>query len=141
MNGSPVCVDATLVVRLVADPRDKQVLALWENWISERRVLCAPSLLYFEVTNALYRYQQAEFISPSAMKLALEAALSLPIKLHGEPELHALAFDLAARFSLSATYDAHYLALAQHLGGEFCSADKKLVKRVQSELPWVHFVQ
>ena len=63
MNSSSVCVDANIVVRLVADPRDKLVRALWEQWDSEKRVLCAPTLLYFEVTNALYRYQRAELMS------------------------------------------------------------------------------
>lgn len=141
MNSSSVCVDANLVVRLVADPRDKLVRTLWEQWDSEKRLLCAPTLLYFEVTNALYRYQRAELMSSSSMRLALNAALSLPIRLYGEEKLHSLAIDFAERFSLPAAYDAHYLALAQHLSAEFWSADKRLIKAVQAALPWVHSVE
>lgn len=37
------------------------------------------------------------------------------------------ALDLAERLSLSATYDAHYLALAEWLGAEFWTADQRLV--------------
>jgi len=140
MNSSSVCVDANLVVRLVADPGDRSVRTLWEQWDSERRLLCAPTLLYFEVTNALYRYRKATLMSASSMRLALNAALSLPIRLYGEEKFHPLAIDFAERFSLPAAYDAHYLALAQYLSAEFWSADKKLIRAVQATLPWVHSI-
>jgi predicted nucleic acid-binding protein len=45
------------------------------------------------------------------------------------------------RFSLPAAYDAHYLALAAQLGGEFWTADAKLAGVVQAELPWVRLVE
>lgn len=140
MTNSLVCVDANIVVRLVADPDDTLVRALWEQWDAEKRRLCAPTLLYFEVTNALYRYWKTAFISSSAMRLALNAALSLPIRLYEKKNLHPLAIDLAERFSLPAAYDAHYLALAQHLSAEFWSADKKLISALKGALPWVHSV-
>jgi predicted nucleic acid-binding protein len=51
--------------------------------------------------------------------------------------LHQRALDLAERFSLPVAYDTHYLALAEQLGAEFWTADRKLVRAVQSALPWV----
>jgi predicted nucleic acid-binding protein len=54
--------------------------------------------------------------------------------------LHWRAMDLAERFSLPAVYDAHYLALAERLGGEFWTADRRLVEAVQGALPWVRLV-
>jgi len=41
--------------------------------------------------------------------------------------------DLAARFSLPAIYDAHYLALAERLGSEFWTADRRLGQAAQME--------
>jgi predicted nucleic acid-binding protein len=140
MRNSWLCVDANLVIRLVADPRDEAVRRMWEQWDAEKRQLAAPTLLYYEVSNALYRYQTQGFLSASAMRLALQAALSLPLSLYGEADLHWRALDLAARFSLPATYDAHYLALAERLGGEFWTADRRLVQAVQMELEWVRLV-
>jgi len=90
---------------------------------------------------ALYRYQKQGLLSASAVRLALEAALSLPLRLHGESDLHWQALDLAERFSLPAAYDAHYLALAEWLGGEFWTADRRLAQAVQTALPWVHLVE
>ncbi|MEA3377918.1 MAG: type II toxin-antitoxin system VapC family toxin [Chloroflexota bacterium] len=138
MNNSPLCVDANLVIRLVADPSDEQVRSTWERGEADHRRIAAPTLLFYEVSNALYWYQHAGMMSHAAVRLALRAALALPIRLYGEPELHARALDLAQRLSLSAAYDAHYLALADWLGAEFWTADRRLARTVQDELPWVH---
>jgi predicted nucleic acid-binding protein len=137
MNSSWLCVDANLVVRLVADPKDESIWGLWEQWDAEGQRLAAPTLLYYEVANALYRYRRQRLMSLSSVHLALKAAFSLPLHLFGEAALHQRALDLAERFSLPAAYDAHYLALAEQLGAEFWTADRRLVQAVQPALPWV----
>jgi len=109
MSSSCLCVDANLVVRLVADPADESVQQLWEQWDAEGRQLAAPTLVTCEVTNALYRYQKLGLMSASSVRLALKAALALPLKLHGEADLHWRAVELAERFSLPAAYDGRYL--------------------------------
>ncbi len=43
MTSSPICVDANLVIRLVADPSDEFVCGSWERWYAENR--CAPQLV------------------------------------------------------------------------------------------------
>jgi len=116
MSSSWLCVDANLVVRLVADPKDELGRGLWEQWDAEGQQLAAPTLLHYEVTNALYRYRRQGWMSLVAVRLALKAAFSLPLHLYGEAALHQRALDLAERFSLPAAYDAHYLALAEQRG-------------------------
>jgi len=141
MSNSPLCVDANLVIRLIVDPKDKVIWKMWEQWDADRRQIAAPTLLYYEVSNALYRYQQAGMMSSSAVRKALKAALALPIRLYGDQELHRRALDMAERFSLPAAYDAHYLALAEWIGGEFWTADRRLAWAVQDDLPWVYIVE
>ena len=138
---SPVCVDASVVVRLLIDtPETVRVEALWDGWAAAERLIVAPSLLYYEVTNALYRYQKSGFLGQSAVQQALEAALALPLRLYAEADLHWRALELAGRLSLPAAYDAHYLALAEWLGAEFWTGDGRLARTVQAALPWVHVV-
>jgi predicted nucleic acid-binding protein len=119
------------------DPSDQVAQELWERWTTERRQLAAPTLLYYEVANSLYRYETLGLMSASSVQLALNATLALPINLQGEPDLHRRALELAKQFSLPAAYDAHYLALAEHLNGEFWTADGKLARSVQGSLTWV----
>jgi predicted nucleic acid-binding protein len=140
MLNTPICVDASLVVRLVADSTDEVVVALWQGWKEENRLLAAPTLLFYEVSNALYRYQKHNYLSAKAVDLALQAAQALPITLHGDPDLHRRALTLARRFALPAAYDAHYLALAERLGAQFFTADRRLVNTVGGQLDWVQHV-
>ena len=99
------------------------------------------SLLYYEVTNALHRYVvHGELFAEEASEL-LKLALKLDIDLYGDTDLHRRALNLAESLSLPATYDAHYLALAERLGAEFWTADKRLVRSVQKVMPWVRLLE
>ena len=138
MSSLWICVDASLVIRLVADPADEAVRRLWEGWDADGRLVAAPTLLYYEVTNGLFQYQRLGLLTSDAVQLAQQAALSLPISLHGQATLHRRALGLAGGLVLPATYDAHYLALAEALDAEFWTADKRLVHAVRETLPWVH---
>jgi len=140
VTSSWICVDANLVIRLVADPSNQAVRQLWTQWDTAHRQLAAPGLLTYEVANALYRYCTLGYMTASSVELALEAALALPLRLHHEATLHRRALALAGRFALPAAYDAHYLALAEYLNGEFWTANRTLAHVVQSELEWVYLV-
>ena len=72
MGNSWPCVDAHLGIRLVADPADQTIQALWDDWDAEHRHVAAPALLPNEVTNALFRYRKLGYLSSAAVQLALE---------------------------------------------------------------------
>ncbi|MDF1556145.1 MAG: type II toxin-antitoxin system VapC family toxin [Deferrisomatales bacterium] len=135
---SPLCVDASVVVRLLVDtPESARVHGLWEAWQAADRTLVAPTLLYYEVANALYRYEKAGELLGEEVQQALDTALALPVQRIGDNALHVEAALLARRIGLPATYDAHYLALAERLGAEFWTADRKLVRHLGAAFPWV----
>jgi predicted nucleic acid-binding protein len=54
--------------------------------------------------------------------------------------LSTRALELADRFGLSATYDAHYLALAEREGCEYWTADERLWNSVRAQLGWVRWL-
>jgi predicted nucleic acid-binding protein len=140
MLSSPICLDASFVVRVVTGTDDDVVHPIWRQWRHERRDFVAPILLRFEVTNALYRYQQRGVRNAEDTRITLRAALALPIQFRDDDDSHERALSFAARFNFSAAYDAHYLGLADRLGTEFWTADKKLAHSVSHALPWVHLV-
>ncbi len=141
MRNSPICVDASVMVRLLVPSRDSLARDKWEQWSTDSRSLIAPTLLYYEVANALYQYQRSGQLSAEAIRAALQAAQSLSVELLAEPEIHELALKIADQFELSATYDAHYLALSASFGAEFWTADRRLCRKVQPNMPWVHLLE
>jgi predicted nucleic acid-binding protein len=141
MTAGVVCVDANFVVYLVSsDPPETRFRDLWDQWQESEYRITAPALIYFEVSNSFHRLAVGRLLLPERASQFLEDALNLNITLYSDAELHQRALTLARQLTLPATYDAHYLALAQRLGAEFWTADRRLVQAVQATLPWVNLV-
>ncbi len=136
-----ICVDASFIARLlVGTPEQSQWETLWIQWHESASLIVAPTLLYYEISNALHRLTVANQLTIAQADQALSDALSLEIQLYGNNELHQQAIALARQLNLPAAYDAHYLALAQRLEAEFWTSDRRLFNAVQSTLTWVHLV-
>jgi predicted nucleic acid-binding protein len=136
-----ICVDASFIVRLLfTDPDDSSYQSLWDDWNEAEASIIAPSLLLFEVTNAIHRYAIAGAISEEIADQLITTATELPIELYWDASLHQQAIAIARRFSLPATYDAHYLALAEQRNAQFWTVDRRLARAVGSELSGFHYV-
>jgi predicted nucleic acid-binding protein len=141
MTSVLVCVDANLVVRLFSEvTTELRVRELWNQWLESECTIVAPTLIYYELTNAFHRSANAGQMLPQEAAQALAAVMNLNIRLYGDAELHQQALILARSLRLSATYDAHYLALAQRLECKFWTSDRRLVNSVQNTFPWVNLV-
>lgn len=95
----------------------------------------APALLYYDVTNAVYQQHRQKRIDTATVVTVMTAVLALPIHAYSDKEIHPAAHRLAARFTLPATYDAHYLATAEMFSADLWTADRKLSRAVRDELP------
>lgn len=144
MTDKLICADANFIVRLVSSQvPNSTFIILWEEWKVDQITVVAPTLFYYEVTNALYRMSKAGQMTIEQAKEALTDALSFNITLYGHrqlPNLHQTAFDLVNQFNLPASYDAHYLALAQHLNCDFYTGDKRLYNTVKNQISWIKLV-
>jgi len=58
MQSSPICIDASFIVRLILNPEDESLQNRWDQWTTEERQILAPQLLFFEVMNAFYQYEK-----------------------------------------------------------------------------------
>ena len=141
MNTSWVCVDASLVVPLLMEHSGERLEAQWAEWEADGYRFAAPSLLRYEVSNALYQYEKVGRLRGEVVDNALRAVLALPVQIFTDPLLHMTAVQMARRFSLPAAYDAHYLALADRLGAELWTLDQRLARAVEGEFSWVRVWQ
>jgi len=141
MTTSWVCVDASLVVKLVVEEVDsREARALWQNWQNEGRHIAAPPLLRYEVTSVLRKHVVRGFRTAAESQQALALALAFDIDYLEPVNLHQWALDLAERLNRPAAYDSHYLALAEYLGCEFWTADQRLVNSIHGKLPWAKWL-
>jgi predicted nucleic acid-binding protein len=141
MPSSPVCLDASFLLHwLIGGEAESQADALLEEWHRTGRPLIAPTLLHYEVTNALHRDVVRGWLLPEEARTLLDFVLRLGLHIYGDAELHRRALQLAEALSLPAAYDAHYLALAERVGAEFWTTDRRLANKVREALPWVHLL-
>ncbi len=141
-KSTTVCVDASVILRYVLQPENESMQSVWQSWIADEVSLVAPSLLFYEVTNALYQQQRNKVLSPETIWETLELSLDLPITLVNEQNLHLKAREIAMRFNLPATYDAHYLALAEWMEVDLWTADMRLVNSLKPfKVKWVKAIE
>jgi predicted nucleic acid-binding protein len=129
-----------MVVQYVANPQNIQVAEHMSRWVERQEWFIAPVLHGYEVLNGLHRYAATRQLSVAAVDAARRDAAALQVELVYDPQDHDRALELARRFNRPVTYDAHYLAVADRLGIELWTADKRLYNSVQHQLSWVHLV-
>jgi len=101
----------------------------------------APTLLKYELVNSVYQAVKHKTLDDSAARTVIESMFDLPITYFDDEHLHVTALEVSVRFGIRAAYDAHYVALAQHLGAELWTADKRLYNAVHQQLDFVHLVE
>ncbi|MGH3548819.1 MAG: type II toxin-antitoxin system VapC family toxin [Pseudonocardiaceae bacterium] len=119
---------------------DPAAVSVWGRLVQSDGDLIAPSLLYYEVANALYQQQRSDRVTTELAALQLDRCLRLPIDLHGDSRLHSRALEIAHEQHLPATYDAHYVALAERFRVPLWTCDRRLADALRDGSPEVHLV-
>ena len=138
-----VVVDTSLALKWVVYETDTPLAqTLLDNWIQRNFRILAPDLLMYEITNSLYkRIRRNELTlegADRAFSLLMKTNMNFEIITNEMLSLKAL--DIASRYKLPATYDAHYLALAEREECEFWTADERLYNSVKDQFSWVRFM-
>ena len=141
MSSAPtdVVVDASLGLKWVLNETDTPaallLLSEWEH-AGIRRV--APSWCACETGNVLFQSVRRGELTLAEVQELLDLVLAAVTLLPEEPADTRRAMALAHQHGQRATYDAQYLALAQHLGCELWTADERFVAALGGSLPFVH---
>lgn len=135
-----VCVDASVALMLLLrSEMEEKAEALWKGWIADGVTMVAPPLFSAEVTSVLREREYRGDLKPGEASEALDIALQLPVVVwEPDGELQRRAYEMAAKYNRPKAYDAQYLAVADLLGCEVWTADRRLVRGVNQ--PWVRWV-
>ncbi len=74
----------------------------------------------------------APFVETGRRGMGMQDLMSLGIVLHETPELHGQALKLASQLGPGAAYDAHYMVLAENLGCELWTADRRFHRAAEA---------
>ena|SRR5919206_5022208 len=112
-----IVVDASVVGKWLFrdEVRATYAATLLSNAVDTGERICAPLLVAFEATNFIRQRMVREGLSLALAHDLVDEFLALPLTLISVPPLHHDALTLCDAHLLPAAYDAHYVALAQHL--------------------------
>lgn len=137
-----VVVDTSIALKWVLSEVDSDIaLALVIEWTKKKVDIIAPALLIYEATNILYRDARADKIAFDTAKNGIDVILErVALEFLQEPTLSIRAMEFAHKFGLPASYDTHFLALAERKGCELWTADTRMYKAVKGQIDWVHSI-
>ncbi len=128
---------SVLLCAFFPDESQAQAQILLREHAAGRERLKAPTLVVYEVSNAVWQAERRGRISSAQADKILQAASGLEIELL--PLDWGESLPLARKFDRSA-YDAAYLSLADRLHERMITADKRLYNAVHSKLKWVEWI-
>jgi predicted nucleic acid-binding protein len=138
-----VVVDASIALKWTLNETDSSTaLALLADWTNREIEVHAPSLLVYEVTNALYRRVRKGEIPFYDAKRGLTEIIYKVVEIDfpETPEFNIRAMELGQQFGLPAAYDSHYLALAELKECTLWTADRRMWRAVKDQLDWVQWI-
>ena len=131
-------VDSSVLLNaFLPDELQPNALKLVREHVSGRLHLKAPTLLPYELSNAVWQAERRGRINRDQAGRIIESFADLDIELF--PLDWGESLPLARQFDRSA-YDAAYLTLAERLGEQFVTGDLRLYNAVHPALDWVLWI-
>ncbi len=136
-----IVVDASVALKWWLRDEDATTEAdqLQTDFLTGHLNLIAPSLFDYEIVNTLKMAVVRKRVDEAYALTAIADLVAYEIEHHDIRALQQTAFQLACQHQRSA-YDASYLALAQALGFDFYTEDKRMFNAVSSSMTWVKWV-
>lgn len=134
-------IDASVVLKwyLADEQHGEKALGLLNKYISNELHILAPSLLEYEVINALVIARKRGRIEEETLLSAIDGFLGLGIELKNLSMFSTRVLHFCKVYNRSA-YDASYLALAEEDGIPLITSDRVMYSAVQTDLQWVKYL-
>jgi predicted nucleic acid-binding protein len=139
-----VVVDASAAIKWVVEEEfSEQAEVLLDD--AATSAIVGPPALITEVANALFqrtrRRDPDTRLTVAEAQLALDRFLGLGIQLLSSDALYQEAFAFGRQHGLPDLCDTLYVVLAQRVGAELWTDDRKLLDAVRVPAPWVRWIK
>ena len=136
-----VVVDASLAVKWVLeeDFTAEARMALLD-WQTRRIRRVVPSWFGCEVANVLYKRMRKNTLTLMEAQTAVEGLLGDVVIRDHEPAVSARALAIALQLGRLASYDSHYVALAERLSCDLWTADERFWNASSAAFPFVKWL-
>jgi predicted nucleic acid-binding protein len=136
-----VVIDTSLAVKwVVPEIHQAEALSLIAGWAADGVDVIVPSWFACELANVLFQRMRRGNLTLADAQLAFGAIVAKVIVREPEPAVALRALEVADGLGLRACYDAHYLALAEHLGLDLWTADDRFWNAAMNDYPRVKWV-
>lgn len=133
-----VVVDASIAVKwVIAEEGGQDARALLIAWLAAGMQPVAPSWFTCEVANILYRKTLAGDLSFTDALDAYDDVLAFITILSENSTDGKRGMQIARQIAQQQSYDAQYLALAERLGAEYWTDDRRFVHAAAAAFPQV----
>ncbi len=135
-----IIIDSSVVLKwyLADEEYSQKALELLNRFVTGQLNLLAPSLLEYEVANALIIAKRRGRVDWKDIFTALDGFVNLEINLKQLSAFYPKVLNYCMAYNVSA-YDASYLALAEDEGTSLITADKRLYNSLR-KIKWVKWL-
>jgi predicted nucleic acid-binding protein len=136
-----IVIDASVVLKWYLKDEEWGQEAVWflEQHVAGNIVLFAPTILTYEVLNALLVAERTGRIAEQTTETAFEGFVELEIEFPDPFVDYSDILSLARSFHRT-VYDASYISLANKKNIDFVTGDKRLYNAVKDKLKWVKWI-
>lgn len=117
------------------EPDSARVQARFAGWAEERTRLIAPVIMLYEVHTVLNQQVRRKLMDAGERSAGWSTIRGLGITVPESGEFWTRAWELADRLGQAATFDMHYLAMAEARNCELWTLDQALIRATKGG-PW-----
>jgi predicted nucleic acid-binding protein len=133
VKNTTLILDSSVIAKwFFPENESEKALDIKENFTNNTLSIVTPILLYYEINNLLKTAIKMFRINSNDAIKAYNAFLKLELISYSSESLLEKTLEIALQYDIS-SYDASYIALANHLQVPFLTSDKKLLNKVKNK--------
>jgi predicted nucleic acid-binding protein len=138
MNNA-VCLDTSIWIKyLCPDEQEEAATLLVTNILTAQTPLIAPSFSWAEIGSVLRKKIRSQLLTSEEATTLYQAYNDFSINYIDSQSIRERAWEIANQYNIPTLYDSVFLACAEASSATYWTADKILLKQLNSSLSYVY---